>query len=708
MKIACVAVVKDEEHYIAEWIAYQLALGFDTVVLLDNASADRTKLIAGGFSPLYDVRVLDWPMRISGFQLRAFEFAVRQADGEFAWMAFFDADEFLVLDEGPSLKQCLAALPDAAAVAVSWAMFGSSGHREAPAGLVTENYLHRAAADFKPNRHVKSIIRPELMKSTIHPHAFEMNGAYADLAGRPVIWDEPGLLPDTPDYAGGKLHHYFTRSWDDWLAKLRRGNPNRTRSEDEFYMYDRNEVFDDKAAALAPRVKEILAGLTRTPGRAERQARLKLGIAITTLNRKDMLLNLIKKIRDFAVSDYELVVCDDGSEDGTRTALAAEGIKVIGGTQRGIAWNKNRGIYFLLNVARCDVILLLDDDVIPVSPGWELEWIEAAWRCGHVNFSLLAFRSSVVSGACTGADLGLATTIPGCALAFSRIALAQLGYLDVRFGRYGHEHSDFSFRALRAGFGGIKIRDVDVNVPYFYVMSGGLEVLPAATSGTQDELEANGRLLGEVANDPIYRHAWLNDEMRDLFLSEIEEVLGHGDAPLRLKNHFQSWTDHRNKAGMFPGQPVMPYAGPANLALRKAATQSSVSEWSRRPGVEQDAVGAVNGIRDGLRKFHTALEDNPWWQVDLGGLTVIREIRIYNTTENTASRFRNFSLEVSIDGQARVELVRKEDDLVVGVIGNGPFIWDGPSTAFARFVRITLLGRDYLHLDQVEVYGTLV
>jgi glycosyltransferase involved in cell wall biosynthesis len=1000
MKIACVGVVKDEERYIAEWIAYQLAIGFDAVVLLDNGSSDRTKEIASTFLPRYDVRVFDWTLRTPDYLIQAYAFAATEFAGKFDWLGYFDTDEFLVLDEGASLKQVLGRLPDAAAVAVSWAMFGSSGHRDSPGGLVIENYLRRSPADFGPNRHVKSIIRPELMKRSLNGHAFEMDGAYVDLAGRPVTWEFPAVLAAVPDYAGGKVHHYFTRSWEDWLAKLRRGYHDRQRPEDEFYDYDRNEIFDDQAAVLASGVKSILASLaakpkyrfsiaacarwetryivewleyhraigfdhvflycndddpaelfeevaaftqgarpfvtfthhaaqgeqaqmyrdflenyvhdsewvsffdideflhlptgerisdfmarfgpgidcvlfnwiffgpnghkqppdgpvltnfTRRSGnlhpltkyvakssiftayclakledgasfwhspesiadksttivnvlgedarnyyasfedaspfvnqwnrksriletafvhhygfrserafweRSERglkgafdgqtiwrelaesdrfapfledvngvldrrladfwqehlakaqagpetKGRLKLGIAITTLNRRDMILNLVQKIRAFTIADYELIVCDDGSKDGSQDGLAAKGIKFIGGTARGIAWNKNRGIYYLLNVLRCDIIILMDDDIVPSAAGWEADWITSTWRYGHMNYALPAFHSSVTGGAGTAEDPWRSRMVPGTAYAFSRIALAQIGYLDVRFGRYGHEHSDFSFRALRAGFGGIKVREGGWDEPYFYVISGGLEVLPAATSGTQEELETNSRLLGEVANDPIYRHAWLTDEMRDVFLSEIEEVLEPADAPIRLKNHFASWADHQNDAGRFPGQPVRPEEGLANLSLRKPATQSSVSEWSRRPTVEQDAAGAVNGKCDGLRKFHTGLEDNPWWQVDLGGLAVIHEIRIYNTTESVAFRFKNFSLEVSIDAQAWVELARKEDDAVVGGVGASPFVWNGPGTAFARFVRITLLGKDYLHLDQVEVYGTL-
>jgi hypothetical protein len=64
-------------------------------------------------------------------------------------------------------------------------------------------------------------------------------------------------------------------------------------------------------------------------------------------------------------------------------------------------------------------------------------------------------------------------------------------------------------------------------------------------------------------------------------------------------------------------------------------------------------------------------------------------------------------LSVSIDGQAWTELARKTDDQVTGGVVGGPYVWRGPGAAWARFVRLTLLGRDYLHFDQVEVFGRL-
>ncbi len=84
------------------------------------------------------MRVLDWPGRGPGFQAASYAEAADRLWEEFEWLAFFDSDEFLVLDEGLSLRALLAARPEAA-IAVPWAIFGSSGHVEMPESLVIEN-----------------------------------------------------------------------------------------------------------------------------------------------------------------------------------------------------------------------------------------------------------------------------------------------------------------------------------------------------------------------------------------------------------------------------------------------------------------------------------------------------------------------------------------------------------------------------------------
>ncbi|MDE8345865.1 MAG: glycosyltransferase family 2 protein [Acidocella sp.] len=522
-KIACVAIIRNEERHIAEWLAWQFALGFDHVLLLDNLSTDATRAVAEGLGALGGLEILTWPQLGPDYQSLAYEFALRHLRGRFDWAAFFDVDEFLVLAPGVGLKESLSARDDAAAIVVPWAIFGSSGHEDMPDGLVTEQFTLRASNAFEPNRHVKSIVRPERTLGLQSAHNFVVDGHTCFLDGTAPIWAPGrGLLAHDPDYGLCKLHHYFTRSRRHWAQKLSRGYPDIERADNEFDFYDRNDVFDDSAHRLLPSVKTLLA----QSGSRRCDVPATFGIAITTFNRRDMVCNLVRAISALTTTPYELVVCDDGGTDGTAQLLADLGVRVISGENRGVAWNKNRGLCYLMHLTSCEVILLLDDDMMPVLPGWEHEWIAAAQRFGHVNYALPAFADRMMAGALTAANPGITSMIPGCALGFARIALSQLGYFDPRFGHYGHEHSDISFRAVRAGFGGVELQSANPATGFF-VINGGLELRASQTTGTPEDLARNGALLAALGAAPIYRHAWADDAQMRIFLGEIQAAMPH-------------------------------------------------------------------------------------------------------------------------------------------------------------------------------------
>lgn len=259
-RLACVAIVKNEEAGIAEWIAYQLALGFDAVIIYDNGSTDGTVAQARVLAARHDVRIIDWMDTSPRYQILAYEHAVRQLGTAFDWMAFFDTDEFLVLEPPFDLRGVLGLWTEASAIGVPWAMFGSSGHIRRPERLVIEAFCCRAPDDFFANRHVKSIIRPSRMRNCSSPHVFHMDGSYFGLTGLPLLFCQNTMLESEPDFALGKLHHYFTRSREQWAMKIRRGYHGTTRSFAEFNIYDRNEIFDDSATRYARAVRAILAG----------------------------------------------------------------------------------------------------------------------------------------------------------------------------------------------------------------------------------------------------------------------------------------------------------------------------------------------------------------------------------------------------------------------------------------------------------------
>jgi hypothetical protein len=144
-----------------------------------------------------------------------------------------------------------------------------------------------------------------------------------------------------------------------------------------------------------------------------------------------------------------------------------------------------------------------------------------------------------------------------------------------------------------------------------------------------------------------------------------------------------------------------------NLALGKRATQSSVSPWSRGETPEKDATRVVSGIFTGTYNCHTALEDRPWWRVDLERACRIRQVRIYNRISGPDIMLRTsrFEIQTSDDDENWNLVFRKDTDSVFVGKRDSPFSWTPDQEILARFVRVQLLGRQFLHLEQVEIFG---
>ena len=144
-----------------------------------------------------------------------------------------------------------------------------------------------------------------------------------------------------------------------------------------------------------------------------------------------------------------------------------------------------------------------------------------------------------------------------------------------------------------------------------------------------------------------------------------------------------------------------------NLALGRPATQSSVSPWSRAPTPEADAARVVSGIWTKSYNCHTALETRPWWRVDLQSVCRIQQVRIYNRLANLGMMVRTnrFEIQVSDDDATWRTVFNKDDGVLVDGRKQLPYVWTPDKDIHARFLRIQLHGRNYLHLEQVEVFG---
>lgn len=119
-----------------------------------------------------------------------------------------------------------------------------------------------------------------------------------------------------------------------------------------------------------------------------------------------------------------------------------------------------------------------------------------------------------------------------------------------------------------------------------------------------------------------------------------------------------------------------------------------------------DAAGAVDGFRDGQWGFHTALDPQPWWQVDLGQPTALDRVVVYNRCDGGAgSRAAHLELLISDDTNVWTTVYRHDGTTFGGQPDGRPLVVKMDARV-ARYVRLQLPEQGFLHLDEVEIYPT--
>lgn len=119
---------------------------------------------------------------------------------------------------------------------------------------------------------------------------------------------------------------------------------------------------------------------------------------------------------------------------------------------------------------------------------------------------------------------------------------------------------------------------------------------------------------------------------------------------------------------------------------------------------DEDAIGACDGIKDGTWGFHTERQDDPWWQIDLGESTFsLDRVVIFNRCD-FAGRAARLIVLLSDDGKTFRRVYQHDGTPFLGHTDGKPLIveFDG---ATARYLRLQQPGRDYFHLDEVEIYA---
>ncbi len=251
MRLGIAAIFKNEHPYIIEWLAFHRLMGFDRFFIADNDSDDGSSELLAELHDAGLITRVRFPTPGGGApQVPAYNALLAQFGHEVDWLAFIDADEFIVPEPGWSVRDILSPLSDDArvgAIGMNWALFGSSGHQQTEPALVTERFTMRAFQNQGVNRHIKTMVKSVCCRLMENPHKAQLSaGHYVYPDGAVMAFDpkHPDGMSERVCWAGLRVNHYVIKSYEEFKTRKQprgRATTNSQRLDRFFTQHDLND-----------------------------------------------------------------------------------------------------------------------------------------------------------------------------------------------------------------------------------------------------------------------------------------------------------------------------------------------------------------------------------------------------------------------------------------------------------------------------------
>lgn len=233
--VAVVACVKNEADYLSEWLRFHEKIGVRHFYIYLDHCEDESEQVLKAHSGSAEITVIPWAGRmvdtptsnLLNSQVIAFSHAIQNFGSRYRWMAFIDADEFLLPKKGASLEEALEGAGGFPNISLPWHMFGPGEHVRKPEGGVLRNYTWRAAnplTNKKNVRNYKCIVDPCAVSEVSVHHFSTVEHGEMTSNDQGKIYSRKGRKDQSfysADYI--QLNHYYSKSREELARKLERG-----------------------------------------------------------------------------------------------------------------------------------------------------------------------------------------------------------------------------------------------------------------------------------------------------------------------------------------------------------------------------------------------------------------------------------------------------------------------------------------------------
>ncbi len=227
--LSVVTIVRDENPYLEEWIRYHIEeIGVEHFYIYDNESAVPVKdyLESVNFKYLDNCTIIDFPTTEWSQQDSHNQFLNTYGKKETKWFIGIDPDEYvLIKDKSKTLIEFLKEHSDYSAIKCIWKHYNANGHEKKANEPDMVRFTQET--DWDDYKHGG--------KMFAQSNRISRFGSYIPLIRMESKVAEFENKELTVDFM--QLNHYYTRSYEEWVEKIKRGssNPNFRRKLSDFF-----------------------------------------------------------------------------------------------------------------------------------------------------------------------------------------------------------------------------------------------------------------------------------------------------------------------------------------------------------------------------------------------------------------------------------------------------------------------------------------
>ena len=259
MKTCIITIIKDEQLYLEEWIAYHLKLGIDKIFIYEDLNSSSHSYITSKYQNVELMHVLDLykteqeradeiirRIDLQKFQNNYFNLAYKTVKQYFDWCFIMDVDEYITIDD--DLHTILAKYNDYDAFMLQWQNYNANGlyyKPKTPYSLI-DTYTEKCG--FSKIDCITRNTKKICLNCNRYDYVFMMHWPY-NLSK----WCLSNFTKSFYDisYSNIYLSHYVCKSYEEYATKLFiRGmcHPGHRQIAD-FFDYNQNmrnkEIIDD-------------------------------------------------------------------------------------------------------------------------------------------------------------------------------------------------------------------------------------------------------------------------------------------------------------------------------------------------------------------------------------------------------------------------------------------------------------------------------